>query len=167
MGVMASLPQSRPSLRAPRIHLEGDTPTVLRFANGQNVGANLQRVSVTGGLLSLAEPVVQGSRVGLMFRTESGPILGGAEMLRPVSDRLQPFRFIALADDQHRRLQELVWQWTGQNRAEAAWMDKLRTASSQQRERRGWRFKVAHLVAMVIIGLATTAAYLLHLGLLK
>jgi hypothetical protein len=45
-------------------------------------------------------------------------------------------------------------------------MEKLRAASSQHSERRRWRFKVAELVGMLMIGLAT-AAYLLHFSLLK
>ncbi len=39
-----------------------------------------------------------------MFLTGAGSVLGGAEMLRPVTNALQPFRFISLAAEDHRRL---------------------------------------------------------------
>jgi len=139
---------------------------VLRFADGQTTGANLRVISVTGGLLSLSEPVVQGSQVKLIFLTGAGAVLGAAEMLPPVSHGLQPFRFVSLADDDHQRLEALIGQQSSQNESEPAWMEKLRAASAQQSEPRRWRFKVAEVVGMLTLGLAT-AAYLVHCGLLK
>jgi len=163
---MDSLPQSRQPWRVPRAHLEGNTPTVLRFPNGQRVGANLQVISLTGGLLSLSQPVVQGSRVKLMFLTGAGSVLGGAEMLRPVTNALQPFRFVSLAVDDHRRLGTLIWERSSQNKFEQDWIEKLRAASEQHEEARPWRFKLEGAVGLVTIGVAT-AAYLMHFGLLK
>ena len=87
-------------------------------------------------------------------------------MLSPVTNGLQPFRFVSLAADDQHRLGALVEQRSTQNEAEPDWMEKLRAASSQHNERRRWRFKVAELVGMLMIGLAT-AAYLLHFSLLK
>ena len=37
---MVSLAESRPSGRVPSAHLEGNTPAVLRFLDGQHIGAN-------------------------------------------------------------------------------------------------------------------------------
>ena len=163
---MVNLPQSRPPWRCPRAHLEGNTPTVLRFPNGQIIGANLQVISLTGGLLSLSRPVDQGSRVKLMFLTGGGSVIGGAEMLHPVTHGLQPFRFVSLAADDHRRLRALIWQRSSQNKSEQDWIEKLRAASAQHsKPRRRW-FKIAEVVGMLMIGLATTA-YLLHFALLK
>lgn len=163
---MNSSPQSRPPWRVPRAHLEGQNPAVLRFANGQTTGANLQVISVTGGLLSLSQPVVQGSQVKLIFLTGAGAVLGGAEMLRPVTDGLQPFRFVSLAADDQRRLGTLVWQRSSQNKSEQAWIEKLRAASAQHHEPAFWRFKLAGVIGLLTIGLAI-GAYLLHFGLLK
>jgi hypothetical protein len=146
--------------------MEGKTPTVLRFPNGQCMGANLQVISLTGGLVSLSQPVVPGSRVRLMFLTRTGSVLGGAEMLRSVSDRLQPFRFVSLAADDHHRLEGLIWERESRNQSESAWIEKLRAASVQQREPRNWRLKVAGAVGLLMISLAT-AAYLLRLALFK
>ena len=139
---------------------------MLRFANGQTTGANLQVISVTGGLLSLSQPVVQGSQVKLIFLTGTGAVLGGAEMLRPVTNGLQPFRFVSLAADDHRRLGTLIWERSSQNKFEQDWIEKLRAASEQHEEARPWRFKLAGAVGLVTIGVAT-AAYLMHFGLLK
>jgi hypothetical protein len=159
MPNMSSSPQSRPQWRYPRAHLEGQNPAVLRFANGQTTAANLQVISCTGGLLSLSEPVVQGSQVKLIFLTGAGAVLGGAEMLHPVTNGLQPFRFVSLAADDHRRLGTLIWR-ASQNKSEQAWMEKLRAASAQQSKPRHWWVKVAEVVGMLTTGLAT-AAYLL------
>ena len=164
--IMVTLPQSRPPWRFPRAHLEGPNPAVLRFANGRTTGANLQVISVSGGLLSLSQPVVQGSQVKLIFLTGAGAVLGGAEMLCPVTNELQPFRFVSLADDDHRRLVGLVGQQSSQKESELDWIEKLRTASAQHSESRRWRFKAAEVAGMLMVGLAT-AAYLLHLTLLK
>lgn len=162
---MSSSPQSRPPWRFPRAHLDGNNPIVLRFANGQTTGANLQVISVTGGLLSLSKSVDQGSRVRLMFLTEAGSVLGGAEMLPPVGDRLQPFRFISLPADDQRRVGALIGEWS-QNKSELAWIEKLRAASAQHNEPAFWRFKLAGVIGLLTIGFAI-AAYLLHFGLLK
>src|SRR6266853_4676026 len=161
---MSSSPQSRPPWRCPRAHLDGNNPIVLRFPNGQRI-ANLQVISVTGGLLSLSKSVDQGSRVRLMFLTEAGSVLGGAEILPPVSDRLQPFRFISLPADDQRRVGVLIGEWS-QNKSELAWIEKLRAASAQHNEPAFWRFKLARVIGLLTSGLAI-AAYLLHFGLLK
>jgi hypothetical protein len=162
---MSSPPQSRPPWRNPRARLDGNNPIVLRFASGQRIGANLQVISVTGGLLSLSKSVDQGSRVRLMFLTEAGSVLAGAEMLSPVSERLQPFRFTSLPADDQRRVGALIGEWS-QNKSELAWIEKLRAASAQNNEPAFWRFKLAGVIGLLTIGLAI-AAYLLHFGLLN
>ena len=160
---MDNLPQS---CRLPRAHLEGLNPAVLRFPNGHTTGANLKVISLSGGLLSLPQPIVQGAKVKLIFLTGTGAVLGGAEMLPPVTQELQPFRFVSLAADDHRRLGAMVGQRPAQKEPDLAWMEKLRAASARQNEPRRWRLKAAEVVGMLMIGLAT-AAYLLHFGLLK
>ncbi len=87
-------------------------------------------------------------------------------MLRPVTNALQPFRFVSLAADDHRRLGTLIWERSTQNKSEQVWIEKLRAASAQRKEPRSWRFKLAGAVVLFTVGLAT-AAHLLHFGLLK
>jgi len=101
-----------------------------------------------------------------MFLTGAGSVLGGAEMLRPVTNALQPFRFVSLAADDHRRLGTLIWERSTQNKPEQVWIEKLRAASAQRKEPRPWRFKLAGAVVLFTVGLAT-AAHLLQVGLLK
>jgi hypothetical protein len=76
--------------------------------SGQRARAKLQSISVNGGLLQLPQELSAGDFVEIAFHTRSGPIHGMAEMLHPTrmlrSACLQPFRFIALADDDHRKL---------------------------------------------------------------
>jgi hypothetical protein len=162
---MSSSPPSQPPWRYPRAHLDGKNPIVLRFPNGHSIGANLEVISFTGGLVSLSKSVDQGSRVRLMFLTEVGSVFGGAEMLTPVSDRLQPFRFIWLPADDQRRVGALIGEWS-QNKSELAWIEKLRAASAQHNEPASWRFKFAGVLGLLTVGLAV-AAYLLGFGLLK
>ncbi len=44
-------------------------------------------------------------------------VLGSAEMLSPLSWSLQPFRFVALADDDQDRLKTVIQRSVEQNRA--------------------------------------------------
>jgi hypothetical protein len=80
--------------------------------DGQRAKAKLQTVSVTGGLLKLGRSLGQGDFVEIAFQTQSGPVHGMAEMLTPTKAPsegiMQPFRFIALGDDDHRTLRMVV-----------------------------------------------------------
>jgi hypothetical protein len=79
--------------------------------DGRRANGKLQTVSVTGGLLRLPKSLGQGDFVEVAFQTDSGPVRGMAEMLNPmrgVEGTLQPFRFIALGDDDHRTLRMTV-----------------------------------------------------------
>ena len=80
----------------------------IRFDDGQRSRGKLFSISVTGGLLKLAKPLSQGDFVEIGFQTKVGTVIGMAEMLPPtrkaIDGTLQPFRFIALGDDDHRNL---------------------------------------------------------------
>src|SRR5260370_38719163 len=106
---MSSSPQSRPPWRYPRAHLDGNNPIVLRSPNGQRIGAHLQVISVTGGLLSLSKSVDPVSRARLMFLTEAGSLLEGADMLPPVRDRMHPFRLKSSPADAQLRYAAPIW----------------------------------------------------------
>jgi hypothetical protein len=118
------------------------TPTVLRFQDGECLTANLEVISSTGGLLSLGRAVGRGSRVKLMFLSEKGPVLGTAEMLRPVSRGRQAFRFLVLSYADQRKLQLATESVQMEAPAQAVentmnvngeeeWIEKFRAASSQ------------------------------------
>ncbi len=105
---MTHFPQSNANHRAPRVHLNGSVAAAVRSEGGQNARAKLQSISVTGGLLQLQQELSTGDFVEIAFHTRSGSVHGMAEMLQPVrkfqSACLQPFRFIAIGDDDHRKL---------------------------------------------------------------
>jgi len=146
------------------MHLADVTPAVLRFQDGQRTAAQLQVLSVTGGLLSISTPLDEGSRVKLMFLTSAGPVLGGAEMLNPVSNTLQPFRFVSLPVEDHRRLGTAIQSFHGRSLAEPEWMDKLRTAAHDGKpRRRAFRF----VLSAAVLGALGSALYLLQIHILK
>jgi hypothetical protein len=96
---MSFSPKTPSQTRAPRVRLPGMPSASLRLQDGQRATAKLQTISVTGGLLRVLKPLMTGAVVELMFWTQSGPVLGLAELLHPCFDApmgLQPFRFIAM-----------------------------------------------------------------------
>jgi hypothetical protein len=138
-----------PSLacRAPRVRATEYTPAVLRFQSGDCVTGSLEVFSSTGGLLSLQKPLIRGTRIKVMFLTQSGPVLGAAEMLSPVSWTQQPFRFVALAYVDQRRLQAITGSSLKLEKpvaepaspilhTETDWIDKYRAAISSNPPRK-------------------------------
>jgi hypothetical protein len=164
---MSSLPQLHSKQRTPRVRLQSTTPAVIRFQDGQSACGKLQIVSLTGGLLSLPSPLDQGSHGKLMFLTSTGSVLGGVEMLRPVASSLQPFRFVSLAADDHRRLGTIIHAALHPSCPEPAWMEKLRAASSHRHRSRRRLFKWT-LTALGLVSLSLAGAlYLLRSPFLK
>ena len=92
-------------------------------------------------MLSLPKPVDRQSRVKLMFVTPTGPVLGTAEMLKPVSWSQQPFRFVGLDKDDQRRLQESIQSSFGQVSKDQEWIDKYRAALDHQKPPRKRLFR--------------------------
>ena len=105
---MTHSPQSNSSRRSPRVQLNGSVAAAIRAEGGQHARAKLQSISITGGLLQMPVELSSGDFVEIAFHTRIGAIHGMAEMLPPVrkfqSACLQPFRFVALGDDDHRKL---------------------------------------------------------------
>jgi hypothetical protein len=169
---MEGLSQLHAQLRAPRVHLADLTPAVLRFQDGQRASGELQVLSVNGGLLFLTSPIDQGSQVKLMFLTHTGPVLGAAEMLCPVTSTQQPFRFVSLPVDDRRRLGDAIQSTlnlniANQDAVERKWMEKLRAASSQENQPRGRLFKFVVGVAALGIFALGCALYVLQVHALK
>jgi hypothetical protein len=105
---MTHFPQPHPTRRASRVQLGDSVLAAIRLEDGRRTKAKLQTISVTGGLLQLAQSLGQGDFVEVAFQTQAGPVHGMAEVLSPMRSMaegvLQPFRFVALEDDDHRRL---------------------------------------------------------------
>lgn len=104
---MTHYPQINAFHRAPRIQLT-TTQALIKLGDGNKANARLQTVSTTGGMLHLTRALDEGDFVEVAFQTQSGNVHGMAEMLNPVRSAkgsvLQPFRFVALGDDDHRAL---------------------------------------------------------------
>jgi hypothetical protein len=107
-----AFPQAHPQRRAPRIRLGASVSASVQVESGQRTKGKLHTVSVTGGLLELASALSRGDFVEVAFQTQAGKVQGLAEMLNPVEQPqdgfLQPFRFVALGDDDHRALRMAV-----------------------------------------------------------
>jgi len=109
---MTHFPQPHSRRRATRVQLATTVPTLVKLGDGKLARGKLQSISVTGGLLQLSESLGEGDLVEVEFQMRSEDVEGMAEMLDPVgrgpTGTLQPFRFLALADDDHRVLRELI-----------------------------------------------------------
>jgi hypothetical protein len=105
---MTHFPQPHPSRRAARVQLGASVLAAIRLEDGRHAKAKLQTISATGGLLQIPQSLGQGDFVEVAFQTQSGPVRGMAEILAPTRKTttgvLQPFRFVALEDDDNRRL---------------------------------------------------------------
>jgi len=105
---MTHFPQPHPTRRASRVQLGDTVLAAIRLEDGRRTKAKLESISVTGGLLQLPESLGQGEFVEVAFQTQAGPVHGMAEVLSPTrrlpGGVLQPFRFVAIEDDDHRRL---------------------------------------------------------------
>jgi hypothetical protein len=105
---MTHFPQPHAKQRSPRVQLNGSVGAAVHAESGQRAHGKLQTISITGGLLELQQALASGDFVEIAFHTQEGAVRGMAEMLPPMhkfqSACLQPFRFIAFGDDDHRRL---------------------------------------------------------------
>lgn len=108
---MTHYPQCSTTHRAIRIKLQ-TTPASIKLSDGQRAKGRLQVISATGGLLQLPAAISEGDFVEVAFQTRSGDVNGMAEMLNPLRGGIgtvfQPFRFIALEDDDHQHLRMMV-----------------------------------------------------------
>jgi hypothetical protein len=105
---MTYFPQPNPSKRARRVRLPGSVVVAVRSEGSQPLRAKLHELSTTGGLLVLSKALEQGVFVEVAFQTSHGIVRGMAEVLsarsKSKSGCLQPFRFVALEDEDHTRL---------------------------------------------------------------
>jgi hypothetical protein len=108
---MTHFPQPHRKHRAVRVEFHSQVPAALRFEDGRHCLGRLRKISLTGGLLRMSQPLVTGSLVEVTFISSRGPVLGLAELLSPASATLkclQPFKFIMIDDDNYRRLNSLI-----------------------------------------------------------
>jgi hypothetical protein len=96
--------------------------------DGRQQRGKLEVLSLNGGLLNMPNTLEQGSRLKLLFVTNTGPVLGAVEMLRPVSMDRQAFRFVGVERADQLRLRSTVQSFSSPQ--QDAWIDKYRAAVS-------------------------------------
>lgn len=88
----------RSATRAPRVPLHGVVAASVRLENLRQFNARLHQISVTGGLLEIANFIDERSRIVLTFPLGSGIVHARAEMFFPMRGGMgymQPFRFVS------------------------------------------------------------------------
>ena len=104
---MPHFPQAQTKTRSPRVRVPNEES--IRFnIGGRLVSAILHRISLTGGLAQFTGSLGDVTIAEARFNTASGPVSGLVEFLRPqqkTDPHTYPFRFLALSDADHRRLQ--------------------------------------------------------------
>ena len=91
--------QLRPARRAPRVRLRGSISAIIQLENGRQLPAALHQLSLTGGLLEVANYLEERTPVSLAIPIGSSVVRPQAEMLFPMWGAygyLQPFRFTNL-----------------------------------------------------------------------
>jgi hypothetical protein len=109
---MTYFPQPNPANRARRVRLPGSVIVAVHSKGSQPVRAKLHEVSATGGLMIVPKALEEGDFVEVAFQTSHGIVRGMAEVLparsKSKSGCLQPFRFVALEDDDQTRLRKTL-----------------------------------------------------------
>src|SRR5215831_16603310 len=115
---MSYFPQPNPASPARRMKVGNSVAATVHSHGNQPVNGKLHDVSVTGGLLFLPKAMERGEFVEVAFQTSHGMVRGMAELLearrQSASGCVQPFRFVALNDEDHSRLRMAVDSMTYQ-----------------------------------------------------
>jgi len=159
-----TLPHSQTNWRSPRVQPSDIMPAVLRLPDGRRHRGKLETLSLTGGLLSMSDMLDRGSQIKLMFLTQTGPVLGAAEMLTPVSTTQQPFRFVALSEGDQYRLRTVIQ--SSLNLDEQVWIEKYRAAVAHRNPSSRGVFRVV-VESLTLLTLLGSAVYLYNVHLLK
>ena len=108
VSCMTYFPQPNPAKRARRVRLPGSLAIAIKTKGRQPVQAILHEISLTGGLLVLSKALEEGDFMEVSFQTDHGVVRGMVELLsarsKSKSGCLQPFRFVAIEDEDHTKL---------------------------------------------------------------
>jgi hypothetical protein len=109
-GCMPHFPQAHTKTRSPRVRVPNEE--TIRFdIGGHVVTAVLCKISLTGGLAQFDRSLGDVTLAEARLSTASGPVCGLVEFLPPqkkTGPNCYPFRFLALSDADHRRLQSTL-----------------------------------------------------------
>lgn len=107
---MAHFPQPHSRVRAPRVRVPSNEPLKLNLGSGE-LSANLQRLSMTGGLVQFERVIGELTLAEVVLSTKSGPIKALVQFLKPQiegNSPPRPFRFVALDDSDFQRLASTI-----------------------------------------------------------
>ena len=113
---MAQFPQPHSQVRAARVLMTKPIPAAIKLEQSGTVHGVVETLSETGGRLRLPTLLETGSLVEVAVRVNYSPVRAVAEMLAPLSVKrghrgcVQPFRFIALGDEDHQGLCRVLEQ---------------------------------------------------------
>jgi hypothetical protein len=108
---MTNFPHPSRKLRAPRVNLWGNVSATIQLENGRQLWGKTIRISITGGLLELANCLDEGIPVSLTLHLGPRTVRGKAAMLFPMwatQGYLQPFRFTDLRNEECLALQNEI-----------------------------------------------------------
>jgi len=115
---MTYFPESNPANPARRVKIHDSIVVAIRSEGRQPIRGKLRDLSATGGLLLLSKALEEGDFVELAIPTSAGTVHGMAELLATKQESpsgcMQPFRFVALDDENHsilhKALESLLYQ---------------------------------------------------------
>ncbi|HTC93494.1 MAG TPA: hypothetical protein VK699_08585 [Terriglobales bacterium] len=118
---MAYFPQTDRRVRSPRVRVP-QGPKVLFMVDNQPVEGVLHKLSLTGGAVQMAQVCAPGAIAEIRLHTNSGTVQAVVEMLakNDASALEQPFRFVALGDDDQKLLVSAIKNLRKQGFGEAA-----------------------------------------------
>jgi hypothetical protein len=102
---MAHFPQADRRIRSPRVRVP-QGPKVLFLVDNDPIEGVLHKLSLTGGAVEITRECAAGTLAEIRLHTNSGTVQAVVEMLAR-NDRSapeQPFRFVALGDDDQKLL---------------------------------------------------------------
>jgi len=115
---MAHFPTPHGKTRAPRISVPSDGAVKFNLGRGL-VSATLRSLSTNGGLAEFRGNIGVVPLAEIALETPSGPVKGLVEFLNPPQKdkpSCRPFRFIAIDEDDYRRLRATVQKLTAKGR---------------------------------------------------
>ena len=94
---------SRQQRRSPRVDLHGSVSATIQLENGRKLQARVHQLSITGGLLEVANYLDERTRISLTIPFNTGPVVyPQGEMLFPMRGGigfLQPFRITRMSGE--------------------------------------------------------------------
>ncbi len=115
---MAHFPSPHSRNRAPRVSVPSAGTVTFNLGRGL-VSATLRSLSTTGGLAEFSGNIGTVPLAEMALETPSGPVKGLVEFLNPPQKEkpsFRPFRFIAIDEDDYRRLRNIVQRMVAQGR---------------------------------------------------